>query len=69
MGGGGALFNPLKAENMFSCCQSHAVLLGLIMAEKGRENKEHGQSREAGRGKERDSVLEPPEGNAALQML
>lgn len=54
---------------MFSCCQSHAVLLGLIMAEKGRENKEHGQSREAGRGKERDSVLEPPEGNAALQML
>lgn len=40
--GGGALFNPLKAENMFSSCQSHAVLLGLKMAEKGHENKNMG---------------------------
>lgn len=44
-------------------------MLCLKMVERCHENKEHGQSLEAGRGKELDSVLEPPEKNAALQML
>lgn len=47
--GGGAPFKPLKAENLFSCCQRRAVLLGLKMVEKCHENKEHEQFLEAGK--------------------